>query len=124
MQTIKNKESLYKTCQLIQSTNFTLFKGNDFHCLVKNKRERNIRDDRRAVSEAAIYNGRLALLSIERLEGTAGPIGILAAGNYLDQATMDEFAVAQDLNIILSLNDKEVVSSTVHKNIPPQAMAK
>jgi len=84
----------------------------------------NIRDDRRAVAEAAIYNGRLALLSIERLEGTAGPIGILAAGNYLDQATMDEFAVAQDLNIILSLNDKEVVSSTVHKNIPPQAMAK
>ncbi len=60
---------------------------------------------------AAIYNGKLLLLSLKRLEGNYGPIGVLTVGKYLDQKMADDFAREHQLTLKIYFGDQEVLSS-------------
>ncbi len=66
---------------------------------------------------AAIYNGQLILLSLKRLEGTYGPIGVMVVGKYLNQKMVDDFARLHRVNLKLSYDGKEVVSSKRTKEV-------
>lgn len=59
----------------------------------------------------AKYNGELILLSLKRLDGNYGPIGVIAVGKYLDQKMVDDFASEYHLNLKLYYDGNGVLSS-------------
>lgn len=63
----------------------------------------------------AMYDGKLLLLSLKRLEGNYGPVGILAVGKYLDQKIADDFAGEHQLSLKFYFNNNEVLSSLKNK---------
>jgi len=74
-------------------------------------------DDRQSSLEVSMYNGKLALLSLARLKGTAGPLSVLVVGNYLDQKSIDDFAATHALKVIFYFNDKQIMVHPVHANL-------
>ena len=62
---------------------------------------------------ALVHNGKLALLTLKRLEGNYGPIGFIAVGQYLTKSTLTEFdSFFQAHHAILRLcyQDKEYLT--------------
>jgi len=66
---------------------------------------------------ATMYNGKLLLFSLKRLEGNYGPVGILAVGEYLGQKMADDFAGEHQLSLKLYFDDNEVLSSLKSKEV-------
>ena len=72
---------------------------------------------KKTVSSVAVYNGLLAIFSVETLMGPSSPIGILIVGNYLDQPSVDNIARANNLDIKFYLNGDEIVSSSKYNRV-------
>lgn len=74
----------------------------------------NLREAEKGTSVKSIvilYNNKLLLLELKRLETIYGPIGFLAVGQYLDEEMVNSFGRAYNLYLAFQYGDSNVVSS-------------
>jgi len=58
-----------------------------------------------------LYDNKLLLLELKRLETIYGPIGFLAAGQYLDKKMVNNFARSHNLYVALEYKGSDILSS-------------
>jgi len=62
-------------------------------------------------SIATLYDNKLLLLELKRLETSYRPLGFLAVGNYIDEKTVNSFARLHQLYVAVEYKNVEIVYS-------------
>ena len=70
-----------------------------------------LKTGKKSTSIVTMYEGKLLLLNLKRLETGYRAIGVLAVGQYLGKKLVDEFARSYQIYMALQYNDNTVVSS-------------